>query len=514
MKFKNALQSLKEKTIGKSPGKKIKLSNKRIIGAAVVAFVTVLTVVLIHPERTNALKRIEEKTSKTYYKNSANNMYIHMTGPSGTSTLQIRASWGGASSTSASTFRGQARHVKLTGKITSKNNPYKLTFTSKEYKTEKADSGNFVNISFSVGYTKPAHQQGDGKSFDVPDGTSTANNFADVNEHASNAEAKTIKMTVSLYNFGIITFDNKKPNGRWEHLRFYNTSATYSMHYHEARPLSFDSQGGSAVAKMTAKDSTYFTGFSTPTKTGYSFDGWYDKTSGGTKYTRVFACKDGLKTLYAHWTANKYTIKYHGNGATSGSMTNSTATYNSNFTLPANAFKRDYYVFSGWATSSGGRKEYNDKAVFKPFNKTNDLNLYAVWTAANYNVTVQFDGNGGTCNAAAKTVKVMSSITLPSSEVTRDGFTLVGWTLNKNDKDNYEKPGTTIKANDDMTYYAIWKSTTGNSNMASIITDSDMFKGDEQLSGSNGTGYNSLQVDSKMSHPDGGTDDPGYYTER
>ena len=52
-----------------------------------------------------------------------------------------------------------------------------------------------------------------------------------------------------------------------------------------------------------------------------------------------------------------------------------------------------------------------------------------------------------------------------------------------------------------MTYYAIWKSTTGNSNMASIITDSDMFKGDEQLSGSNGTGYNSLQVDSKMSIP-------------
>ena len=45
LKFKNALQSLKEKTIGKSPGKKIKLSNKRVIGAAVVAFVTVLTVV-------------------------------------------------------------------------------------------------------------------------------------------------------------------------------------------------------------------------------------------------------------------------------------------------------------------------------------------------------------------------------------------------------------------------------------------------------------------------------------
>ena len=385
MKFKNALQSLKEKTIGKSPGKKIKLSNKRVIGAAVVAFVTVLTVVLIHPERTNALKRIEEKTSKTYYKNSANNMYIHMTGPSGTSTLQIRASWGGASSTSASTFRGQARHVKLTGKITSKNNPYKLTFTSKEYKTEKADSGNFVNISFSVGYTKPAHQQGDEKSFDVPDGTSTANNFADVNDHASNAEAKTIKMTVSLYNFGIITFDNKKPNGRWEHLRFYNTSATYSMHYHEARPLSFDSQGGSAVAKMTAKDSTYFTGFSTPTKTGYSFDGWYDKTSGGTKYTRVFACKDGLKTLYAHWTANKYTIKYHGNGATSGSMKSiSSCKYNTSYKLSANTFQRNGYKFIGWSTKADGSDTfYGDGATVSNLSITNGatVKLYAQWEA-------------------------------------------------------------------------------------------------------------------------------------
>lgn len=511
MKFKNALQSLKEKVNGESPGK-MKLSNKKIIGAAAVAFAAVLTIVLLHPERANAsMQRVSLSSSRTYYTDSHNDMYIYMKGPSGTSTLRIRASWGGSSSTSASTFRGQLRHVTLTGKIIG-SNPYKLTFKNDTYKTEKASTGNYVNISFNVGYTKPAHQQGNGKSFDVPDGTVTTNNFSDVNDHSSSEEKKTVSMTVSLYNFGIITFDNKKSNGKWEHLRFYDTSATYNMQY-KSRPLSFDSRGGSAVAQKTANDNSYFTNFDTPKRTGYTFDGWYDKASGGTKRTSVFACKDGIKTLYAHWTANKYTIRYYGNGATSGSMTNSTATYDSDFTLPANTFKKDYYVFAGWSTSSGGKKEYNDKAVFK-FNKTSDLNLYAVWTPANYNVTVKFDGNGGTCNATAKTVKVMSNITLPSSEVTREGFTLIGWTLNKNDKDNCEKPGATIKANSDMTYYAVWKSTTGNSNMASIITDSDMFKGDEQLSGSNGTGYNSLQTDSKMAHPDGGADDPGYYTER
>lgn len=509
MKFKNALQSLREKVTGKSPGK-VKLSDKKLIGVAAIAFAAVLTIVLIHPERANAsMQRVKLPNSRTYYTDTHNDMYIYMEGPSGTSTLRIRASWDGDSSTSASTFRGQLRHVKLTGKITSKNNPYKLTFTSKKYKTEKAASGNYVNISFSVGYTKPAHQQGEGKSFDVPDNTSTDNNFKDVNDHASSDETKTITMTVSLYNFGIITYDDGK-----EHLRFYNTSATYKMHYHEARPLSFDSQGGSAVAKKTARDSTYFTGFSTPTKKGYSFAGWYDKTSGGTKYTRVFACKDGLKTLYAHWTANKYTIKYHGNGADSGSMADSTATYNSKFTLRANTFTKKYYVFSGWATSAKGAKVYNNQAVFNNFDKTANMDLYAVWTEANYKVTIKFDGNGGTCNAAEKTVKVMSDIILPSSEVTREGFTLVGWTLNKNDKGNYEKPGATIKANGDMTYYAVWKSTTGNANLSNVITDSNMFKGDEQLAGSDGTSYNSMDVDSKMAHPDGGIDNPGYFTER
>lgn len=142
------------------------------------------------------------------------------------------------------------------------------------------------------------------------------------------------------------------------------------------------------------------------------------------------------------------------------------------------------------------------------------MTLYAVWTPANYKVTIKFNGNGGTCNAADRSVTVLSSVTLPSTEVTREGYRLVGWTLNKNDEDNYKQPGASITADSDMTYYALWESTTGNSNLSSVITDTDMFKGDEQLQGSNGTGYNSINVDSSYAHPDGGADNPGYFTER
>lgn len=498
---------------------KKKINRKRRgIQASVLASCMALLIVglvsLYRASNADAMTRVAEKTSKTFYSSSANKMFIIITGPSGTSKLQITASWGGNTNTTASTFRGSPRKVKLTGKIVSSSNPYGVSFTTNTYKTVKADSGNYVNISFPVKYNKPAHQQGNGTQWDVPDGTAKTHNFASVNDHATSAETKTIDLTVSLYNFGIITYDNKKSNGNWEHLRFYNTSATFNLHYYESRPLSFDSCGGSAVASRTAKDNTYFTNLPNPTNTGYTFAGWYDKSSGGTRYTSVLACKDGLKKLYAHWTANQYTITYNGNGATSGSMAAGKATYGSNYTLAANTFKKTYYVFSGWATSAKGTKVYNDKGTFQPFKGTSNLTLYAVWTPANYKVTIKFNGNGGTCNAADKSVTVLSQITLPSSEVTREGYRLVGWTLNKEDKENYEQPGASIKADSDMTYYALWESTMGNSNLSNVITDTDMFKGDEQLQGSDGTEYNSVNIDSSYAHPDGGADDPGYFTER
>ncbi len=75
--------------------------------------------------------------------------------------------------------------------------------------------------------------------------------------------------------------------------------------------LTFNANGGvcSSTSKTVIKNSTYGT-LPTPTRSGYSFDGWYTAATGGTKITSSTKVTiTANQTLYAHWTCNhsKYT---------------------------------------------------------------------------------------------------------------------------------------------------------------------------------------------------------------
>ncbi len=107
----------------------------------------------------------------------------------------------------------------------------------------------------------------------------------------------------------------------------------------------------------------------TPSRTGYSFQGYYTGTNGsGTKYydnngksVRNWD-KTSNTTLYAYWTANGYTLTANANGgsipSTSGwTGTGNTSTksvkYDSTYgTLPTPT--RTGYTFDDWYTSSSG----------------------------------------------------------------------------------------------------------------------------------------------------------------
>lgn len=54
----------------------------------------------------------------------------------------------------------------------------------------------------------------------------------------------------------------------------------------------------------------------TPTRSGYTFDGWYSASSGGTKLGNGGDYYDNTSysTIYAHWIANTYTVTYSSNG--------------------------------------------------------------------------------------------------------------------------------------------------------------------------------------------------------
>lgn len=93
-----------------------------------------------------------------------------------------------------------------------------------------------------------------------------------------------------------------------------------------------------------------------PTRTGFTFDGWYTEPTGGTKVTSDTKMNENADhTLYARWTAKTITINYDANGG-SGTMENTLLAYGDNvgesgdgdITLPKNTYTRTGYKFTGW----------------------------------------------------------------------------------------------------------------------------------------------------------------------
>ena len=170
----------------------------------------------------------------------------------------------------------------------------------------------------------------------------------------------------------------------------------------------------------------------TPVKTGYTFAGWFTSASGGTEMTTTSRVLLGNQTLYAHWTGNKYTVKFNANGG-SGTMADQKFTYGTAQNLTANAFTRTGYKFAGWATSATGSKIYNDKESVTNLAHTQGatVTLYAKWTINSYALSI--DPNGGyrvsDNSTAVITVTKNYQASENISERRKTGYTLTGYTL-------------------------------------------------------------------------------------
>ena len=115
----------------------------------------------------------------------------------------------------------------------------------------------------------------------------------------------------------------------------------------------------------------------TPTRTGYTFGGWYTAATGGSKVTATTTVTETTAhTLHAHWTANTYTVTYNKN---SGTITNESKytsyTYGTGLTLPTPT--KTGYTFGGWYTSSGLT---GTAATSISSTTTGDKKYWAKWT--------------------------------------------------------------------------------------------------------------------------------------
>jgi len=196
--------------------------------------------------------------------------------------------------------------------------------------------------------------------------------------------------------------------------------------------ITFDANGGSG----TMSTQTFNAGSAqnlianTYTKTGYTFAGWATSPSDVALYPdgANYTMGDSNATLYATWAANTYTVVYNGNGSTGGTTINSTHTYDTDQTLNVNGFTRTGYTFIGWGlTPTDATPTYtNQQSVINLVSQQNgSITLYAMWTAAFYNII--FNANGGVGTMANQTMAYLQSGALKPNNFTLLGNTFKGW---------------------------------------------------------------------------------------
>lgn len=120
-----------------------------------------------------------------------------------------------------------------------------------------------------------------------------------------------------------------------------------------------------------------------PTKTGYVFVGWFTDSKYKNEVSKVPKGSTGNKTFYARWAPDEYTIKFHGNGASKGSMSPlKDCKYDEKCRLPKNEYKRLWYTFVGWNTKKNGSGiAFDDEESVKELiaDESRTITLYAQW---------------------------------------------------------------------------------------------------------------------------------------
>ena len=123
--------------------------------------------------------------------------------------------------------------------------------------------------------------------------------------------------------------------------------------------VTFDSQSATVEANPTSKTvtstaTTVVTLPTPPTKTGYTFAGWYTAPSGGgTEFTASTTVTANI-TVYAYWSLNPvYTVTYNSDGGTPVGEQHVTLPKTTVVTLPTPPTKTGY-IFGGWYTAPSG----------------------------------------------------------------------------------------------------------------------------------------------------------------
>lgn len=261
---------------------------------------------------------------------------------------------------------------------------------------------------------------------------------------------------------------------------------TYSMGQSLTSPKFSSAPNGKVTATLQYQSKTY--SLPTVSREGYTFDGWYTQATGGDKVTSIKVDPSTgaySQTLYAHWSANTYTLTYDKNNPDTASVGESDITltpaassvkakYDSAWGTLATASKPGY-VFLGWYTKPDGGTQVTSSTIVR-----GNLTVYAHWRPITY--TIRFNPNAdngeGEVNGTMSSIKVnydqmvnlpanqyAKTVTVPSEneggDVVKKSSVFKGWSydatsLTSSLADKASIMNLTRKDGDVIDLYAIW----------------------------------------------------------
>ncbi len=202
-----------------------------------------------------------------------------------------------------------------------------------------------------------------------------------------------------------------------------------------------------------------------PSKAGYIFGGWFADEDCLQQVTGVTAGNTGERTFYASWSPITYTISYHGNGATGGSMSaQGGCAYDTAYTLAEANYEKNGYTFAGWNTQAdgtgtayAGRVSVSNLTVVDKETVT----LYAQWSPITYSVVFDENGSADGNMSELDGCKYDASYTLAANNFKKTGYTFDGWNTEADGSGNAYADKATVKnlsATDgtEIVLYAQW----------------------------------------------------------
>ena len=202
------------------------------------------------------------------------------------------------------------------------------------------------------------------------------------------------------------------------------------------RSYAYYADGEVYCESATVEEQTYLSAPEAPSKTGYTFNGWYaynlpDSSEdfdpslpviGTTAATFPYRLDENV-IFYAIFTPNVYTATFDVNGGKPLASETQNVTYDSPF-VPA-AAKRDGYTFVGWKDDDGN--------VFKSLAQWKydyPVTLTAQWLLNTYEII--YNLNGGTNNKNNPATYTIESDTVTLVTPARTAYSFAGWFTDRN----------------------------------------------------------------------------------